>query len=177
MHQRTFVMIKPDGVKRSLIGEIIATLERAGLQITRLDLRRPTPELVEQHYPNSPGWLRAVGQKTLDSYTELDLDIHEDFGTDEPLEIGKAIKQRLVTFICSGDVVAMLVEGNLAISNVRRLCGNTLPNKADPASIRGRYGIDSPDLSVAEKRPVYNLVHASGDEEEAASEIKLWFGG
>jgi nucleoside-diphosphate kinase len=70
----------------------------------------------------------------------------------------------------------MIIEGNFAISNVRRLCGNTLPMEANPASIRGRYSIDSPDLSFAEERPVLNLIHASGNQEEAEYEINLWFG-
>ncbi len=176
MHQRTFAMIKPDGVKRGLVGEILSTFERAGLKITKLEMRRPTENIVQQHYPSSEEWFKTAGGKAIQGYKEAGLNILDDLGTDDPLTIGRTIKKRLVEFLCSGDVVIMVIEGNLAISNVRRLCGNTLPTHADPASIRGRYSIDSPDLSFAEKRPVLNLVHASGDLEEAEFEINLWFG-
>lgn len=176
MHQRTFVMIKPDGVKRGLIGEIISTFERAGLQITRLEMRRPMPEIAQKHYPSTDEWFRTAGNKALQGYKEADLNVLDDLGTDDPKTIGQTIKNWLVEFLCSGNAVIMIVEGNLAISNVRRLCGSTLPTSADPASIRGRYSIDSPDQSFAEKRPVLNLVHASGNYEEAEFEIALWFG-
>jgi len=176
MHERTFVMIKPDGVRRSLIGEIISTFERAGLHITRLEMRRPTKSIAQEHYPSTDEWLMAAGQKALRGYEKAGLNVLDDFGTDDPVAIGRTIKKWLVEFLCSGDVVAMVVEGNLTISNVRRLCGNTLPTDADPASIRGRYSTDSPDQSFVEKRPVLNLVHASGDKEEAEFEIGLWFG-
>ncbi|HRQ36871.1 MAG TPA: nucleoside-diphosphate kinase [Chloroflexota bacterium] len=176
MHQRTFVMIKPDGVKRGLVGEIITTFEKAGLKITKLQMMLPSPKIVEQHYPNSDEWFQAAGEKALQGYTDAGLDPVKDFGTDSPIIIGHNIKKWLVEFLCSGEVVIMVAEGNLAIPNVRRLCGNTLPTHADPASIRGRYSIDSPDLSFAEQRPVLNLVHASGNEHEAEFEIRLWFG-
>jgi nucleoside-diphosphate kinase len=176
MRERTLVLIKPDGVKRGLIGKIISTFERANLQITRLNMCRPRPDVVEKHYPNSADWLRSAGQKALRGYQSAGLNILDDLGTDDPLVVGGLIKKRLVEYLCSGDVVTMVVEGNLAISNVRRLCGSTLPSEADPASIRGRYCTDSPDLSFAEKRPVLNLIHASGSKEEAEFEIDLWFG-
>ena len=176
MRQRTFVMIKPDGVNRGLMGEIISTFERAGLRISRLKMLRPEKDIVQQHYPDSDIWLVTAGQKALRGYQTANLDVVDAIGTADPAAIGRIIKQRLVEFLCSGEVVIMVVEGNLAVSNVRRLCGNTVPAEADPATIRGRYAIDSPDLSFAEERPVLNLVHASGTEEEAAFEIALWFG-
>jgi len=176
MRQRTFVMIKPDGVQRGLVGEIITTFERAGFTITTMDLRQPTKEIVQKHYPDSEEWLTTAGKKAIQGYQEVGLEIETEMGTSEPLEIGKIIKQRLVNYICSDKVVVMILEGNLAVANVRRLCGHTLPYLADPASIRGRFSLDSPDLSMAEKRPVLNLVHASGNPEEAEFEINLWFG-
>jgi nucleoside-diphosphate kinase len=176
MHQRTFVMIKPDGVKRKLIGEIIMIFEKAGLQITCLEMRNPTIEIAQRHYQSTDQWLITAGQKALRGYEEMGLSVLDDLGTEDPKAIGWIIHSRLVEFICSGRVVIMIIEGNFAISNVRRLCGNTLPMEANPASIRGRYSIDSPDLSFAEERPVLNLIHASGNQEEAEYEINLWFG-
>lgn len=168
-------MIKPDGVRRGLIGEIISTFERAGLRISQLQMCRPTKDIAQRHYPDTDEWLTAAGQKAIRGYETAGFSVLKELGTNDPIAIGHKIKDRLVTFLCSGDVVIMVIEGNLAISNVRRLCGSTLPTEADPSSIRGRYSIDSPDQSFAEQRPVLNLVHASGNPEEAEVEIALWF--
>lgn len=175
MKQRTFVMIKPDGVSRGLIGEIISTFERAGLSITRLEIRRPTADIADKHYLSTDQWLSTAGNRAISGLNDAGLNPLEVLGTDDPMKIGRLIKERLVNFLCSGDVVIMTVEGNLAVSNVRRLIGSTLPTQADPSTIRGRYCIDSPDLSFTEKRPVLNLVHASGSPDEAEYEIDLWF--
>lgn len=175
VEERTFVMVKPDGVNRGLVGEIIATFERAGLKLAAMKMFKPDRSLVEVHYPNTDQWLGGVGQHTVDGCAELGMDVVKEFGTSDPIAIGKMVKVWLVDFITSGKVVAMVWEGPLAVSNIRRLCGNTLPNKAEAGSIRGKYGLDSAVLANAEKRPVFNLVHASGNTEEAATEIKLWF--
>lgn len=175
MIERTFVMIKPDAVRRGLVGAIITTFEQAGLTIVAGKLTRASRELVTKHYPDTNEWLAAVGGKTLMGYAEVGLDVKKELGTDDPIEIGKMVKAWLVDFITSGDVVAMVLEGNAAVANVRRLCGNTLPIFAEPGSIRGRYSLDSPDLANAQKRPVYNLIHASGELKEAKFEISLWF--
>lgn len=169
-------MIKPDGVKRGLIGEIISTFEQAGLNILQLEMRLPTKEIAEQHYPNTDEWLSTAGNRAIKGMIEAGLDPVKELSTDDPKLVGIGIKQRLVDFLCSGYVVLMILEGNLAISNVRRLIGATLPTHADPSTIRGKYSIDSPDMSFREKRAIFNLVHASGNEEEAIFEINLWFG-
>lgn len=175
MQERTFSMVKPDGVTRGLIGEIITTFEKSGLKLVAMKLVKPEKELVMTHYPSTDQWLGGVGQHTVDGCAELGMDVVKEFGTDDAVEIGKMVKVWLVDYITSGNVVAMVWEGPLAVSNVRRLCGNTLPSKAEPGSIRGKYGLDSAVLANAEKRPVFNLIHASGNVEEANTEIKLWF--
>jgi nucleoside-diphosphate kinase len=177
MIERTFVMLKPDAVKRGLIGEIISVFEKAGLKVIALKMVRPSKELATRHYPETTEWLSTVGEKTLEGYAAIGLNVKEALGTDDKIAIGKMVKGWLVEFLTSGDVVAMVLEGNAAVLNVRRICGKTVPLFADPGSIRGRYSLDSPDLANAERRPVYNLVHASGEPEEAQSEIQLWFPG
>jgi nucleoside-diphosphate kinase len=173
--ERTFVMVKPDGVKRGLVGQIIARFERAGLKLVGLKMVYPSREMVEKHYPSTDEWFKTAGGKTLSSYKELELDPKEHLGTDSALEIGKIIKGWLISFISSSPVVCMVWEGNHAIQNVRRLVGNTLPAKANPGTIRGDFACDSPDLANMKYRPIRNLVHASGDSEEANHEINLWF--
>lgn len=173
--ERTFVMIKPDGVKRGLTGQVIARFERAGLKLVGLKMVHPTKEMVEKHYPSTDKWFTIVGEKTLTSYKELGINPKEHLGTDSALEIGKIVKGWLKEFISSAPVVCMVWEGNHAIQNVRRLVGNTLPIKASPGTIRGDFTCDSPDLANVKQRPIRNLVHASGDPEEAQHEITLWF--
>lgn len=175
MAEKTFVMIKPDGVARGLAGEIIATFERAGLKLVAMKMLKPDRQLLEVHYPNTDDWLRNVGQHTIDGYAEIGLDLVKEFNTTDPIAIGRAVKVWLVDSIASGNVVAMVWEGFSAIANVRRLCGTTMPLTADPGSIRGKYGLDSAASANSQRRPVFNLIHASGNVDEAKAEIKLWF--
>jgi nucleoside-diphosphate kinase len=172
---RTFVLVKPDGVGRGLVGEILGRLERAGLQISQLRVVTPEPSLVENHYPSDDGWLATVGGKTLDDYQSQKIDPVSALGTSDPVEIGRQVKTWLVEFLCSGPCVAAVIEGHRAVENVRRLVGATLPVTAAPGTIRGDYAVDSPKAANAEARPVRNLVHASGEPSEAEYEISLWF--
>lgn len=173
--ERTFVMVKPDGVRRGLTGKVIARFEQAGLKLVGMKMVHPTKEKVKDHYPSSESWFKTAGGKTLSSYKEQGLDPKEHLGTDSALEIGKIIKGWLVEFISSSPVVCMVWEGNHAIKNVRRIVGNTLPLNAAPGTIRGDFALDSPDLANERTRPIRNIVHASGDPEEASHEISLWF--
>lgn len=174
--ERTLVLVKPDGVARNLTGKIISQLEDAGLRLVHLRMVTASAKTVEQHYPTDPEWFRIVGGKTLEEYTRAELDVVEDMGTSDAEEIGRQIKRWLIDYLTSGPVVAMVLEGNEAIANVRRLCGHTIPIMAEPSTIRGRFATDSAARANGEKRPVQNLVHASGNVAEAAHEIALWFG-
>jgi nucleoside-diphosphate kinase len=175
MIEQTLVVIKPDGVARGLTGRIIDQFQDAGLELARLELRHATADLIERHYPDDEEWLTSVGGKTLADYERLGLDPAEYFGAPDPLVIGRVIKGWLVDYLTQGPVVAMVLRGNEAIGRVRALCGNTVPAMADPSTIRGRFSSDSAAAANAEKRPIHNLVHASGNLEEAAHEIGLWF--
>jgi nucleoside-diphosphate kinase len=175
MTEETLVVIKPDGVARGLTGRIIDQFQDAGLELTKLELRRATADLIERHYPDDEEWLGSVGGKTLADYERLGMEPSEYFGVVDPVEIGRVIKTWLVDYLTQGPVVAMVLRGNEAISRVRKLCGNTVPAMADPSTIRGRFSSDSAAAANAEKRPIHNLVHASGNLEEANHEISLWF--
>ncbi len=173
--ERTLVVLKPDAVARGLIGEVITRFERLGLEFERIELRRAPRELIEQHYPSDEAWLASVGQKTLGDYAKTGVDPQKELGTDSAVEIGKMVKAWLIDFMTEGPVLAMVASGNRAVEVVRKAVGSTLPVNAVPGSVRGDYSIDSPDLANKEKRPIRNLIHASGDSAEAAREIKLWF--
>ncbi len=174
--ERTLVLIKPEGVQRKLIGRIISRFEDAGLTIENMVLLTASKDILATHYPSDEQWLSVVGQKTLDAYQEYGVNPTTEFGTDDPVIIGKEIKKWLVNYMASGPMVAMVLKGNRAVRAVRKMIGNTIPLFAEPGTIRGDFSLDSPDLANPEKRPVQNLVHASGTVKEAETEISLWFG-
>lgn len=174
--ERTFVMVKPEGVTRRVIGKVITTIEEAGIKIRALKtVEKPPRVIVAKHYPNSADWLENVGKKTLKTYADLGKDVKSEWGTDNPVEIGKKVKEWLVNYISSGTVVCMVLEGNHVVENAKRIVGPTIPLTATPGTIRSRFSIDSPDLGNAMHRPVSNIVHVSGSPEEAQEEIQLWF--
>lgn len=173
--ERTLVLVKPDGVQRGLVGEILARFERAGLKLVALKMVRAPRELLERHYPADETFLRTIGGKTKEAFEAYGLDVRERMGTEDPVEVGRRVREWLVEFMASGPVVAAVVEGVHAVSAVRKLVGQTLPVFADPGTIRGDWSTDSPTLANLEQRPVRNLVHASGTLEEAEYEVGLWF--
>ena len=173
--ERTFVAIKPDGVMRGLIGEIIKRFENAGLKVVGLKMITATKKQVKGTYPGTEEWLRGMGEKTLKNYQEYGKDPIKELGTADPLEIGKLIEGWIIKYWTSGPVVCMVLEGNQAIEVVRMIVGYTVPASAPKGTIRGDYSIDSPILANLMKRPVKNLVHASGNRKEAEQEINHWF--
>jgi nucleoside-diphosphate kinase len=176
MKERTVILVKPDGVKRGLVGEIIARFEKAGLKIIAAKMIWIDTDMAAKHYPDArTELLEGMGKKTLLTYEKYGKDANEELGTMEPLAIGRMINSWNMDFLTSGPVMAMLLEGVHAIDNVRMIAGNTLPAFAEPGTIRGDYSIDSPALANANKRAVRNMVHASGNPEEAKYEAELWF--
>lgn len=173
--EMTVVIVKPDGVKRGLVGEVIRRIEQRGLKIIALKMVTASKEQARDHYPNTDEWMKMIGEKTLESYRTFGKDPIKEVGTDDPLAIGKKVAGWNIDFLTSGPVVPMIVQGIHAIAMVRKIVGHTLPSKADMGTIRGDYSIDSPTLANAEERTIHNLVHASGDTKEAAHEIEHWF--
>ena len=176
MNERTVVVVKPDGVKRGIVGDIIHRFEKAGLRLVALKMLKISEEFAKQHYPGTEQWLRGMGEKTLKTYAKYERDPMEEMGTNDPLEIGKMVYDWNTAYLTSGPVVAMVLQGNHAIDNVRMIVGDTLPVFATPGTIRGDYSVDSPALANEQKRAIRNVVHASGDPTEAAHEIEHWFG-
>ena len=131
--ERTLVLVKPDGVQRGLVGEIVARFERKGLKLVGLRLMHVDGELAERHYA---------------------------------VHAGKHFYAGLIEFITSGPVAALALEGPDAIATVRRMVGRTMPNEAEPGTIRGDLGISG----------LRNLIHASDAPDTAVAELDLWFG-
>jgi len=174
-HERTLVFLKPDGVQRGLVGEVIGRFERAGLRIAGLKMVKASRALLERHYPADESFLRTIGGKTREAFEAAGLDVRKETGTDDPLAIGRQVREWLIAFVGSAPVVAFVLEGTHAVAVVRKLVGDTLPFRAAPGTIRGDFSADSPTVANLQKRPVRNLVHASGTVEEATAEIGLWF--
>ncbi|MEK9155861.1 MAG: nucleoside-diphosphate kinase [Patescibacteria group bacterium] len=173
--ERTFVMIKPDGVERGLVGEIVKRFESRGLKIIALKMVKPSVEHIDLHYPKDESWIERLGEKGFNVFAEYGLDPKEYMGTGDKKEAGKMVRDWLVQYIADAPVVAMVIQGIHAVDMVRKIVGSTLPNKADIGTIRGDYSIDSPAAANLSKRAVKNLIHASENAAEAKNEISHWF--
>ncbi|MFA5888618.1 MAG: nucleoside-diphosphate kinase [Candidatus Paceibacterota bacterium] len=174
--EKTFVMIKPDGVRKGLIGEVIRRFEQRDLKIVALEMFQPTHDQLDNHYPKNEEWITRLGSKTVSTYEKYGYDLISDFGTNDPAKIGPEIRKWLVDFMESAPLVKMIVQGIHSVDIVRKLAGDTLPYRADVGTIRGDFSIDSPALANKEKRCVTNIIHCSETPEESAHEIKHWFG-
>ena len=169
-------MVKPDGVRRGLTGEIIRRVEQVGLKVIGLKMIRPSHKQVEDHYPKDKGWIKRLGEKTLAAYEKYGFDAAKELGTTNPAKIGLMVRKWLLDFMTSGPVVAVAIKGIHAVAMIRKLAGNTMPSDAPLGTIRGDFSVDSAAAANREKRAVYNLVHASETENEARHEIAHWFG-
>ncbi len=173
--ERTALIIKPDGVRRGLIGEIISRVEHMGLKVVGLKMVRPTRAHINDFYPQKKEWISRLGEKTLKTYQEYGVNPKVELGTDDAFVIGKKVREWILETWLSGPVVVMAVEGVHAIANVRAMVGPTMPTFAQPGTIRGDYSIDSAVIANLVGRAVKNLVHASESPEEAKHEIEHWF--
>jgi len=170
----TFVMIKPDGVRRGLIGEIIRRIEQVGLKVVAVEMFQPTHTEIDSHYPKDEAWITRLGTKTLSTYEKYGFDAMEEMGTAKAEEIGPHVRRWLIDYMCSGPVVKMVVQGIHAVDMVRKLAGNTQPALSEMGTIRGDYSVDSAASANKDKRAIFNLIHASETPEEAAHEIEHW---
>lgn len=175
--EKTFVLIKPDGVIKGLIGEIINRFERRDLKVVALEMFKPTLSMIDTHYPKSEEWRTRLGTKTLTTYEKYGIDPIAELGTNDPLAIGDMVRKWLVEYMTSAPLVRMVVQGVHAVDVVRKIAGPTMPYIADMGTLRGDFSVDSPAIACAEQRAVMNILHASETPEEAAHEIEHWFGG
>ena len=169
--ERTLVVIKPDGIQRSLIGEIIKRYERLGLKLVGIKMLVPTVEMIEKHYTLDPEWRRITGEKRIKAAK----DKGEVLETEDPYEITAVILENLKKYMTSGPVVAMVWQGAHAVEIVRKMTGGTEPRSTDIGTIRGDFVLDSYAMSDSDGRAIRNLIHASGSVKEAQDEISHWF--
>lgn len=170
--ERSLVLVKPDGVQRSLVGEIISRYEKIGLKLVGIKMVVPTAEHIEQHYTLDPEWRRVTGEKTIKGYMDKGLTPPST----DPLAITAKILQNLKKYMVAGPVIAMVWEGAHAVKIIRKVTGGTEPLTSDVGTIRGDYMLDSYQMADTDGRAVRNLIHASGSVKEAEMEIAHWFG-
>jgi nucleoside-diphosphate kinase len=175
--EKTFVMLKPDAVRKGLIGEIIKRFEQRDLKVVALEMFQPTHEQIDNHYPKDEAWITRLGEKTLKTYDKYNINATKELGTDSAEKIGPMVRAWVVEYMTSAPLVRLVVQGIHAVDMVRKIVGETMPYQADMGTIRGDYSNDSPALANTEKRAVMNLIHASETADEAKHEIEHWFGG
>ncbi len=173
--ERTLVLIKPDGVQRGLIGEVIKRFEQRAIKIVALKMIKPSLEAFSNHYPSTDEWFEKLGEKGFKTFADLHIDAKEAMGTEDRVEVGKQVKKWLVNYMTQAPIVAIVLEGIHAVSITRKIVGPTLPSQAEIGTIRGDFSADSPAAANLEKRAVKNVVHASESKAEAEREIYQWF--
>ena len=168
--ERTLVILKPDAIQRSLVGEIIGRIEKTGLKFVAFKFLIPKKDQCLKHYHKDNAWFLEKGTRIVEDRKKQGLSIDR-----EPIEYGKEIVAGLVKFLTSGPVLGMVIEGNEAVGIVKKIVGGTEPLTSDVGTIRGDHTIDSYELSSVDNRAVRNLIHCSDAPEEAKREIDLWF--
>lgn len=168
--ERTLVIIKPDAVQRSLVGEILKRFERTGLKFAAFKFFVPKEETTWVHYGKDDEWFLKKGTRTVEERKKNNLPIEK-----EAIEYGKDIIQGCVNLFTCGPVLAIVIEGNQSVAIIKKLVGGTEPTTSDVGTIRGDFTVDSYEIAGIDNRAVRNLVHCSDSVEEAEREIKLWF--
>ena len=175
LSERTLVLIKPDAIKRGLVGAIFQRFEQAGLKVVACKFVFATRKQLDGHFPKSEDWVCGMGHHTLNSAGDGGFNPIEIFGSNEPFQIGLKIKEWNYQYLLSGPIMVIVLEGIHAIEVTRKFIGHTLPYKALPGTIRGDFSVNAPDVSNTLKSACKNLVHASSSKEEAEQEISNWF--
>lgn len=168
--ERTFVILKPDTVQRSLIGEVIKRFEQTGLKCTAMKMFMADEERLFKHYNKDDAWFKEKGERIVNDLKAQGREVEK-----EPIEYGKDIIRANATYMSASPVVAMVWEGNQAVAVIKKIVGSTEPATSDVGTVRGDYTVDSYSHASYENRAVRNLIHCSDMVEEAEREISLWF--
>lgn len=172
--EKTILIIKPDGVKRGLVGEILKRIEQRGLKIIALQMFKASKKEMDKHYPKDKAWIKRLGEKAMKNYKNR-REAKRILNTDDPLEVGKRTRSWLLDYVTSGPIVKVAIKGIHAIDMVRKLIGPTFPSEAEMGTIRGDYSVDSAFAANHDQRAIHNIVHASETKKEVKHELKFWF--
>lgn len=168
--ERTFIAVKHDGVQRGLVGEIIRRFEQRGLKLVGIKMVLPTEDIAGKHYVLTPSFIEKLGENTRKAAATKGIELTE---TNE--EIASRVRKWNIQYLMEGPVIAMVWEGFHAIEIGRKIVGHAEARQAPIGTIRGDFSVESYAMADKIGRPLRNLVHASGNDEEARHEIALWF--
>ncbi|HTY43841.1 MAG TPA: nucleoside-diphosphate kinase [Patescibacteria group bacterium] len=170
--ERSLVLIKPDSIKKGIVGRIISRFEDTGLKIIAMKMLKIDEEQAKKHYILDEAWAKNVFEKAKISSEKE----NHPMKYKTPMEMGREIQKRSVDFVTEGPVIAMILEGPHAVEILRKMIGHTEPKQALPGTIRGDFSsIESYAVADAEQRAIRTLVHASDSVSSAEREIPLWF--
>ncbi len=168
--ERSFVAVKPDGVQRALVGEVIHRIERTGLKIVAMKMFVPSREKAVKHYGKDDKWYEEKGSILVEG-----MKAKGQTPTKSVIEYGKDIIETVIKYMTMGPIVAFVVEGAHAVEVVKKIVGSTEPAKSDVGTIRGDFTIDSYLTANLDGRAVRNIMHCTDKPEEAQREIDIWF--
>lgn len=175
MIERTLIIIKPDAVKRGLVGKIVETFENVGLKLMAAKMLKPSADVIKNHYPGTPEWIREMGEKTLASFKQSGISVMKTFKTEDPNKLGSFVYKRLIKYWMEGPIIVMVWQGPSAVPVARKLRGHTIPALAIPGTLLAQFSFDSSPLSATLDRVVKTFIHVSGSTDEAEREINYWF--
>lgn len=168
--ERTFVILKPDTIQRSLVGDVLSRFEKSGLKTVAMKMIVATEEQCFKHYNKDDVWFEKKGTKVIENMQARGVE-----PTKVALEYGKDIVRALAKYMVAGPSICLILEGNKSVAVVTKLVGGTEPTTSDVGTIRGDLTVDSYDAANFDARAVRNLVHCSESPEEAQREIPIWF--
>lgn len=168
-NERTFVILKPDAIQRSLMGEILGRFEKVGLKVVTMRFGIIDEAKLWKHYNKDDVWFLKKGTKIVEDRKAAGMSVDK-----EAIEYGKDIIGALVKFMTAGPTLTLVLEGNQAVAVVKKLVGGTEPATSDVGTIRGDFTHDSYAIASVDDRAVRNLVHCSDEVAEAQREIGLW---
>ena len=169
--ERTLVILKPDAIQRSYIGEIISRFERTGLKLVAMKFAVPTEAQLLKHYNKDDAWFTSKGQGIIENKKKLGMPIEK-----EAIDYGKDIIKGIIKYMSSGPAVMMIWEGNQSVAIIKKLTGSTEPSTSDVGTIRGDLTIDSYHMSDFDgTRSIRNLIHCTDNPSESDYEINVWF--
>ena len=170
MLERTLILIKHDGIQRSLVGEILKRFEQRGMKIIGMKMVLPTKEMTLKHYVMTDAWIEKLGNNTRNAAKAKGIEMKE---TNK--EIAERVRNWNVDYLTEGPIIVMVFEGFHAIEIGRKLVGHAEARQAEIGTIRGDFTVESYEMADSNQRTIRSIVHASGNKEEASNEISLWF--
>jgi nucleoside-diphosphate kinase len=175
VNEKTLILIKPDVLRRAILGKVIQKFEEAGLKIIAVKTVNFSTTQAKKFYPGLKSWKIGIGEKVVERFQKYGSNTQKELGTTDPLKLGEKIYDWSIKYLTTDKTIAFIVEGPHAIDRVKQIIGPTEPMEAPRGTIRGDYCTDSIVNANLNRRVINNLVHRSTNKKDAKREIKLLF--